>query len=77
MLGRHVYRVHPEDGRWTVIKEGESQPRGGFARREEALAEATRLAGLDKPSKLIVDNGDGTLAEEQFFGTDPGENIQA
>src|ERR1043165_9427749 len=42
MLGRHVYRVHPTEGRWTVTKEGESQPRGGFANREEALAEARR-----------------------------------
>ena len=21
MLGRHVYRVHPTEGRWTVTKE--------------------------------------------------------
>ena len=37
MLGRHIYRVHPEAGRWTVTKEGEAEPRGEFASREEAL----------------------------------------
>ena len=47
MLGRHVYRVHPAEGRWTVTKEGESQPRGAFAGREEALAEA---CGWPKPT---------------------------
>jgi len=44
MLGRHVYRVHPAEGRWTVTKEGESRPRASFGDREEALAEARRLA---------------------------------
>jgi len=38
MLGRHVYRVHHEGGRWTVAKEGEARPVGEFADCEEALA---------------------------------------
>ena len=44
MLGRHVYRVHLADTRWTVTKEGESEPRIAFAGREAALAEGRRLA---------------------------------
>ncbi len=75
MLGRHVYRVHPVDERWTVTKEGEAQPRAGFAGREEALAEALRLAEADEPSKVTVDNGDGVIEEERLFGADPGQSI--
>jgi hypothetical protein len=33
MLGRHVYRVHPAAGRWTVTKEGEGERRAAFATR--------------------------------------------
>ena len=66
MLGRHVYRVHPTEDRWTVTKEGEEHARGAFPGREEAIAEAVRLAGSDEPAKVTVDNGDGTIAENGF-----------
>jgi hypothetical protein len=75
MLGRHVYRVHPADGRWTVTKEGEAQARGTFARREEALGEACRLAEADKPSRVKVDDGDGIIVEERLFGSDLSEDL--
>ena len=75
MLGRHVYRVHPEAGRWTVTKEGEAKPRGEFAGREEAVAEASRLADADKPSKVTLDDGDGVILEERLFGTDLSQQI--
>jgi hypothetical protein len=77
MLGRHVYRVRPTEQGWTVTKEGEDHPRDGFSGREEAIAEAARLAGSDEPAKVIVDNGDGTIAEEWLFGTDPVEELGA
>ena len=77
MLGRHVYRVHPEAGRWTVSKEGEAEPRGECASREEAVAEASRLADGDKPSKVTVDDGDGLIVEERLFGTDLSQEIGA
>jgi hypothetical protein len=70
MLGRHVYRVYPTDEGWTVRKEGEDHPRGEFRGREEAIAEALRLAGSDEPAKVTLDNGDGTIAEEWLFGSD-------
>ena len=77
MLGRHVYRVHPEAGRWTVSKEGEAGPRAEFAGREEAVAEAARLADGDKPSKVTVDDGDGVILEEHLFGIDLSQEIGA
>jgi hypothetical protein len=51
-------------------KEGENHPRSGFPGREQAIAEAVRLAGSDQPAKVTIDNGDGTLAEELLFGPD-------
>src|SRR2546430_3802192 len=38
-----IYRVHPASERWTVTKEGESEPRAAFASREEADRKSTRL----------------------------------
>jgi len=53
-----------------VTKEGEREPRAEFRGREEAIADAVRLAGSDEPAKVTVDNGDGTIAEEWLFGSD-------
>ncbi|MBV9351685.1 MAG: DUF2188 domain-containing protein [Mycobacterium sp.] len=53
-----------------MTKEGEDHPRGEFSSREEAIAEAVRLAGSDEPAKVTVDNGDGTISEEWLFGSD-------
>jgi Uncharacterized protein conserved in bacteria (DUF2188) len=77
MLGRHVYRVHLGEGRWSVMKEGESEPRGAFGRREEALAEACRLAQADQPSRVSVDDGDGIIVEERLFGADLSEELDS
>ena len=75
MLGRHVYRVHLGDGSWSVTKEGEGHPRGTFGGREEAFAEACRLAQADQPSRVIVDDGDGVIVEERLFGADLGREL--
>jgi hypothetical protein len=70
MLGRHIYRVRLTEQVWIVTKDGEARPRGRFPRREEAIAEAGRLAGSDEPAKVTIHNGDGTIAEELLFGID-------
>jgi len=77
MLGRHVYRVHLADGRWSVTKEGEAEARGAFGRREEALAEACRLAEADPPSRVTVDDGDGIIVEERLFGADLSQELDS
>jgi len=77
MLGRHVYRVHLGDGRWSVTKEGESEPRVTFGGREEALAEACRLAQADQPSRVSVDDGDGIIVEERLFGADLSQELDS
>jgi hypothetical protein len=76
MLGRHVYRVHLGDGSWSVTKEGEAAPRGGFTNRQEALTEACRLAQADQPSRVTVDDGDGIIVEERLFGADLSQELE-
>ena len=75
MLGRHVYRVTPGAAGWTVRKEGEIEVRSSFAQREQALAEACRLAGDDLPSRVTVADGDGVLLEERLFGRDLSQEL--
>ena len=77
MLGRHVYRVHPTDGRWTITKEGEPGPRGDFARRQQAVSEACRLAEADQPGKVVVDDGDGVILDEHLFGSDLSQELDS
>jgi hypothetical protein len=76
MLGRHVYRVHREEGSWTVAKDGDTRPVGEFAAREEALAQACKLAGSDQPSRVVVDDGDGVILEEHLFGSDLSQEFE-
>jgi Uncharacterized protein conserved in bacteria (DUF2188) len=76
MLGRHLYRVHPQREEWTVSKDGEEAPRGNFTDREVAVAEAVRLARSDQPARAMIDNDDGAIAEERLFGLDPSEQLQ-
>ena len=75
MLGRHVYRVEPRADRWTIKKEGGGQPLGGFASREDAMAEARRLADANQPSKIILGDGDGIILEEHLFGDDLSDEL--
>lgn len=75
MLGRHVYRVEPEEGWWTVTKEGEDNPRAGFTSREQAMVEARRLADAEQPSKVVLGDGDGIILEEELFGQDLADEL--
>jgi hypothetical protein len=73
MLGRHVYRVSPTPaGVWSIVKEGETEARDSRDTRERAVELACALAAADEPSKVVVENTDGTLADERVFGTDVG-----
>jgi hypothetical protein len=76
MLGHHVYRVSPQGEEWTVTKEGEDRPRAAFANREQAVAEAMRLARSDQPAKVWIDNDDGSIAEERLVGRDSSDELQ-
>ena len=77
MLGRHVYRVHPAEGRWKVVKEGDAAGPAEFGRRHDAVAEACRRAETDQPSKVIVDDGDGVILDEHLFGSDLSQELDS
>jgi hypothetical protein len=71
MLGRHVYRVRPlETGGWQVAKDGEDSGRGTRRSQREARALAEQLAAADEPSRIVVEDKDGAIAEERLFGED-------
>jgi hypothetical protein len=65
------------DGKWSISKEGESAPREARNSRESAVTFAFALAAADEPSKVVVENTDGTIADERLFGVDPGTNPMA
>jgi len=76
MLGRHVYRVtSPSDGKWIVTKEGEDRSLGSRPSRDAAAELAFEFATADQPSKVVVENPDGTLEDERAFGDDPGLKV--
>lgn len=77
MLGRHIYRVYPLDtGGWSVQKEGETTVRGTRATREEATRYAASLAAEDEPSKVVVEETVGVIAEERLFGLDEASALE-
>jgi hypothetical protein len=76
MLGRHIYRVSsPSDGKWVVAKEGEERVLGARPTRDAAAELAYKLAAADQPSKVVIENPEGTLEDERAFGDDPGMKV--
>ena len=51
MLGRHVYRVHPADGSWTITKEGENEARGAFV--EQAAEHEFKLGTRGNAQEIL------------------------
>jgi Uncharacterized protein conserved in bacteria (DUF2188) len=77
MLGRHVYRVSPrENGEWGVQKDGEAVACGSRSSREQATQLACELAEQDEPSKVVVEAGSGTIADERLFGADTAQELE-
>jgi hypothetical protein len=77
MLGRHVYRVSPlESGGWSVRKEGEATACATRASREEATRYAWKLAAQDEPSRVVVEEVGGVIADERLFGLDEAEALE-
>ena len=60
-----------------MSKEGEDKQRAGFDSREQAVAEARRLANAEQPSKVVVGDGDGIILEEKLFGQDLSDELDS
>jgi hypothetical protein len=77
MLGRHVYRVSPLDsGQWSVRKDGEAAARASCPTREEASRCAWDLAMADEPSKVVIEERNGAIADERLFGADAALDLE-
>jgi hypothetical protein len=77
VLGRHVYRVSPLPGHgWSVQKEGEAMARGRWSTREAAMRTACELAAADEPSKIVLEDPAGTIADERLFGSDAALDME-
>jgi len=59
-----------------VDKRGGRSSTGDFPGREDAIAEAVRLAEADEPAKVIIDNGNGTITDEWLFGADSVDELK-
>jgi hypothetical protein len=77
MLGRHVYRVSQRAaGSWSVAKDGEADERGRWHSRDEAMRHAFDVAAGDLPSKVVVEEAGGVLADERLFGEDTALELE-
>jgi len=77
MLGRHVYRVSQRNEQsWSVAKDGETNERGRWHSREEAMRRACDLAARDLPSKVVLEEAGGVLADERLFGDDTATELE-
>jgi hypothetical protein len=77
MLGRHVYRVSPgKSGEWGVWKDGDAVACGSRPSRQQATELACELAAQDEPSKVVVEAGGGTIADERLFGADTALELE-
>jgi hypothetical protein len=78
MLGRHVYEVTElPHGNWTLHESGQRVAVETFQDRDAAIVAAERLARAAQPSKIIVQNADGTVDHERLFGVDKGVTAEA
>jgi hypothetical protein len=57
-----------DDGTWEVLTEGASRATSVHDSKEEAVADAKKLAGNRRPSQLLVYKKDGTVQTEQTYG---------
>jgi len=77
MLGRHVYRVSPRaNGEWNVHKDGEPTACGSRSSRDAASRLACELAAKDEPSKVVIEEGSGAIADERLFGADTALELE-
>lgn len=57
-------------------KDGEAVACGRRPSREQATELAFELAAQDEPSKVVVEAGGGTIADERLFGADTALELE-
>lgn len=62
-----IYKVVARPEGWVVDRDGQEEPLGTWATKDEALERARAMAQEDHPSRLDVYKKDGTLQETLAF----------
>lgn len=68
---RVSYDVSPRGEQWTVTRRGASRATAVCDRKGDAVARAKEVAKGWRESQVVVHNGDGRVATEYTYGTDP------
>jgi len=72
MARRKVYHVVPQgESGWAVKKEGAQRASGLYGRKDEAVAEAKRLAKASNLGQIKIHGKDGKFQTEHTYGADP------
>ncbi|MBB5685330.1 DUF2188 domain-containing protein [Sphingobium boeckii] len=65
--GQHVV---PNQGKWSVRKEGASRASGTYKTQAEAIAAGANIA-KNQRSELYIHGKDGRIRERNSYGNDP------
>jgi hypothetical protein len=65
--GQHVV---PNQGKWSVRREGASKASGTYKTQAEAVSAATTIAKNQK-AELYIHGKDGRIRERNSYGNDP------
>jgi hypothetical protein len=75
MSNRTVYWVTPgNDGDWRVLREVAERAASVHENKDDALAEAKRMAKAAPLGQVKVQKADGKIQEEFTYGKDPASS---
>jgi hypothetical protein len=64
-----VYHVTPDGEEWAVQAENSERASSKHKSKREAVTAGRKLAGNQKPSRLVVHRADGTIQRQHAYGT--------
>jgi hypothetical protein len=71
MAEHRVFNVWGSDAAgWQVARRGDAHPLSRHDTRDDAVAEAKRLAELEAPSEIRVEGADGVVRVEYAYDSD-------
>ncbi|MEV4418089.1 DUF2188 domain-containing protein [Catellatospora sp. NPDC049609] len=68
-MQRTVYRVMPAGKKWE-LREGD-QVVASHERKEDLVAQARQTARDQRPSQLVIHDGEGRIEDESTYQDDP------
>jgi len=72
MARRTAYSVTPRSqGKWAVIKDGNSRASSTHRKKSAAVRKAKKLAKKHKPSTVKIQGRNGRIQRKHSYGNDP------